>query len=219
MSNRSLIGRTEINGYVRRSNSSPLLPTDGRGKHEGQTRSTPLRTPHEGVDTLGETRRGSRADRPDGRTIRRLRRDEDAVTSAVAEAAESEAGELAIDLEEQSREFVQDLVSVLRERRQFVSGETHSEAEDIGDQSEPPPSGGRRTETTRNEGGYVVRFSDGKEIPEDGDETQTEQEQNTGSAVDYLIEEYDLFAGSKHRISPSRSKELLRQHRTGTSQR
>ncbi len=49
------------------------------------------------------------------RAIRHLQENEDSVTESVTEAVESEVGELTIDLEEQSREFVQSLVSVLQE--------------------------------------------------------------------------------------------------------
>ncbi len=55
------------------------------------------------------------------RAIRRLEANEDAVTEAVADSVEGEIGDLSIALEEQAREFVQGLVSVLREQRQFAS--------------------------------------------------------------------------------------------------
>jgi predicted type IV restriction endonuclease len=55
------------------------------------------------------------------RAIRRLQANEDAVTEAVADSVEGEVGDLPIGLEEQAREFVQSLVSVLSERRQFAS--------------------------------------------------------------------------------------------------
>ena len=53
--------------------------------------------------------------------IRHLEENEDSVTESVAAAVESEVGELTIDVDAQAREFVQNLVSVLREQRQFVS--------------------------------------------------------------------------------------------------
>lgn len=77
------------------------------------------------------------------RAIRRLRSKEDDVTGAVVEAVETEVGELTIDLEEQSREFVQRLVSLLREQRHFVSQdpsrgtETERETEGTSDGIEP----------------------------------------------------------------------------------
>jgi predicted type IV restriction endonuclease len=55
------------------------------------------------------------------RAIQRLQKHEDAVTAAVADSVENETGDLTIDLEEQAREFVQNLVSVLREQRQFTT--------------------------------------------------------------------------------------------------
>jgi hypothetical protein len=61
------------------------------------------------------------------RAIRYLGENENSVTEVVAEAVENEVGELTIDLEEQSREFVQNLVSVLREQRHFVSEEPPNE--------------------------------------------------------------------------------------------
>ena len=53
--------------------------------------------------------------------IRYLQNNEDGVTDSIAAAVKDEIGELTIDLEEQSRDFVQNLVSVLREQRQFVN--------------------------------------------------------------------------------------------------
>lgn len=64
------------------------------------------------------------------RAIRYLRKNEDSVTESVTEAIEDEVGELTIDLEAQSREFVQNLASVLREQRQFVSEEPVSEPDE-----------------------------------------------------------------------------------------
>ncbi len=78
------------------------------------------------------------------RAIRHLQSNEDSVTESVTEAVESEVGDLTIDLEEQSREFVQSLVSVLREQRHFVSEEPPSNSEqgeekpdDAADEIEP----------------------------------------------------------------------------------
>lgn len=48
---------------------------------------------------------------------------EDEVTAAVKDAMEGKLGKVPLDLEEQSREFVQNLAEVLREQRQFVSEE------------------------------------------------------------------------------------------------
>ncbi len=39
----------------------------------------------------------------------------------------------------------------------------------------------------------MIRFSDGTVIPRDSTEIQTQQEENMGAAVNYLIEEYDLI--------------------------
>jgi len=70
------------------------------------------------------------------RAIRRLQENEDQVTESVTEAIESEVGEVTVDLEEQSREFVQNLVSVLREQRHFVSEEPPGETEESETSSE-----------------------------------------------------------------------------------
>jgi hypothetical protein len=70
------------------------------------------------------------------RAVRYLNEHESAVTDSVASAVTDEVGELPIDLDAQSREFVQGLVSVLREQRQFV-GETDGHAPD--DDSLPDP--------------------------------------------------------------------------------
>lgn len=79
------------------------------------------------------------------RAIRQLDKNEDSVTESVTEAVENQVGNLTIDLEEQSREFVQNLVSVLREQRHFVSEkslresspEDVPEGEDVGGEIEP----------------------------------------------------------------------------------
>lgn len=70
------------------------------------------------------------------RAIRRLQENEDQVTESVTDAIESEVGEIPIDLEEQSREFVQNLASVLREQRHFVSEESPRETEEPDHSSE-----------------------------------------------------------------------------------
>lgn len=67
-----------------------------------------------------------------------LQENEDEVTVTVSSAIESETGEIPIDLNEQSREFVQGLVSVLQEQRQFVS--------------ETPPAQPNKTEEGSTEG-------------------------------------------------------------------
>lgn len=74
--------------------------------------------------------------------IDRLTDEERKVAQAVSDALESEAGEFPLDLEEQSREFVQHLVSVLREQRQFVNeqsptGSIDEEIDDTPDEPEP----------------------------------------------------------------------------------
>src|SRR6056297_1565476 len=70
------------------------------------------------------------------RAIKSLQAGEDSVTDAVTNAVETEVGELTIDLEEQSREFVQGLVSVLREQRQFVSDESKEGIEENSEEVE-----------------------------------------------------------------------------------
>jgi hypothetical protein len=62
--------------------------------------------------------------------IAQLTDEESQVAKSVAEAIESEVGEFPIDLEEQAREFVQNLVTVLREQRQFVSEERPTEPDE-----------------------------------------------------------------------------------------
>lgn len=128
------------------------------------------------------------------RAIRNLQQNEDSVTKAVTDAVENEIGELTIDLEEQSREFVQNLVSVLREQRHFVSEESTSELDETPDQqigaNTSDESGTGEVEARQ---GYVIRFSDGTITPRDSTGIQTQQKENMGTAVDYLIEEYDLI--------------------------
>ncbi|MBX0305236.1 type I restriction enzyme HsdR N-terminal domain-containing protein [Haloarcula salinisoli] len=96
------------------------------------------------------------------RAIRHLQENEDSVTKAVSEAVEKEVGELTIDLEEQSREFTQNLVSVLREQRHFVSDEPLSKpdkaARASGDKNETTHS----TETPEDSISPVPDVSDFK---------------------------------------------------------
>jgi hypothetical protein len=130
------------------------------------------------------------------RAIRYLQGNEDSVTGAVTEAVENEVGELTIDLEEQSREFVQNLVSVLREQRQFVSNDSLSESDKGAGGSEDTKenSTSQSTPDSTSVGeGYVIRFSDDKLIPDTSDGQHTKQKQNMGAAIDYLIEEHDLL--------------------------
>lgn len=74
------------------------------------------------------------------RAIRYLQENEDSVTDSVTKTVEDEVGEFTIDLQEQSREFVQNLVSVLREQRQFVSEEPPKESKDKGVEKEETPT-------------------------------------------------------------------------------
>ncbi len=60
------------------------------------------------------------------RAIRKLREAEGTVAASVAEAIEDEISAVGLDVQEHAREFVQDLVDVLREHRQFVTGEASS---------------------------------------------------------------------------------------------
>jgi len=129
------------------------------------------------------------------RAIRHLQENEDSVTEAVSEAVEDEVGELTIDLEEQSREFTQNLVSVLREQRQFVSEESPSEPDESATVSESNQrtADNISTNSSSADKGYIIRFSDGKEIPEVEDRPQTQQKLAMGAAIDYLIEEHNLI--------------------------
>ncbi len=60
--------------------------------------------------------------------IQYLNRNEDEVTETVQSAVREELGDVPLDLEEQSRDFVQNLVSALREQRQFVSEDSSTES-------------------------------------------------------------------------------------------
>jgi len=128
------------------------------------------------------------------RAIRYLRGNEDSVTEAVADAVETEVGELTISLDEQSREFVQNLASVLEEQRHFVSEESSDVVDgSTSSQVEANTSVEDNAGEIENRQDYVVRFSDGTVIPRESTAAQTQQKENMGAAVDYLIEEYDLI--------------------------
>ncbi|RRJ33456.1 type I restriction enzyme HsdR N-terminal domain-containing protein [Halocatena pleomorpha] len=77
------------------------------------------------------------------RAIRHFQENEGDVTESIVETVEMEVGTLTIDLEEQTREFVQRLISVLQEQRQFVNQEPaisssgESRVPNITNQSEP----------------------------------------------------------------------------------
>ncbi|THE66480.1 hypothetical protein D8Y22_02155 [Salinadaptatus halalkaliphilus] len=60
--------------------------------------------------------------------IQYINRNEDEVTETIRSAVRGELGDVPLDLEEQSRDFVQNLVSALREQRQFVSEESSTES-------------------------------------------------------------------------------------------
>lgn len=90
--------------------------------------------------------------------IRYLREHEDEVTEAVGETVADKVGDVPIDLDEQAREFVQNLTSVLGEQRQFVSDETTQESQNTtrtaeGDESET-------IEPKRNRVGGAIRRSE-----------------------------------------------------------
>jgi len=98
------------------------------------------------------------------RAIRHLQENEDSITESVTEAVENETGDLTIDLEEQSREFVQSLVSVLREQRHFVSEKPPGESEDD-DESETDDTPDGIEPLENRVAGTIVR----KEIEGDAD--------------------------------------------------
>jgi hypothetical protein len=62
--------------------------------------------------------------------IRELQEDETGITETVTEAVENEVGDFPINLEDQARQFIQDLVSVLREQRQFTREEPSIEPDE-----------------------------------------------------------------------------------------
>jgi hypothetical protein len=134
--------------------------------------------------------------------IQYLRENEDSVTESVSKAVEGEVGELNIDIEAQSREFVQSLVSVLSEQRHFVSENSEEMQSDAEPQAESEP---HQTDVNRR-AGYIIRFSDGAEIPQSDKVVQTQQNQNMGAAVDYLIEEYNLIEEIEVPYSPPHAR-------------
>ncbi len=69
--------------------------------------------------------------------IRYLNRNEDEVTERVSDAVENELGTVPLDLNEQAREFVQRLVSALRDQRQFVN---EASATGAGESPVDPPA-------------------------------------------------------------------------------
>ncbi|WP_336325314.1 type I restriction enzyme HsdR N-terminal domain-containing protein [Halovenus sp. HT40] len=141
------------------------------------------------------------------RAIRHLQNNEDSVTESITEAVESEVGELTVDLEEQSREFVQNLVSVLQEQRHFVSEDSLKiEEESTSQKTKSGPSIETGDQVVENKQGYVIRFSDGMVIPRDNTDIQTRQKENMGAAVDYLIDEYNLINEIEIPHSPPRAR-------------
>lgn len=149
--------------------------------------------------------------------IQSLQENEDSVTDAVKGSVESEVGELTIDLEEQAREFVQSLVTVLHEQRQFFgeesplkSNETRKETQDISSDSDVARTLASSSSNDRRESretqGHVIRFSDKQKIPEEGHEIHTKQNQNMGVAIDYLIQEHNLINKINIPHSPPRAR-------------
>lgn len=153
------------------------------------------------------------------RTIQYLRKNEDSVTESVAETVENEVGDLTIDIEVQAREFVQSLVSVLREQRQFVSDSSLSsastETEPVESYREVPAdsqansgsSGSdKMIEMSQEPGGYIIQFSDNTVIPESDQQPHKRQKQNMGAAIDYLVGQYDLIDAIEVPHFPSKAK-------------
>jgi hypothetical protein len=121
------------------------------------------------------------------RAIRRLEANEDAVATAVAEAVEDRVGELTVDTADHAREFVQTLVSTLRERREVVGGDPFSE---VGGESEAGEA---------SDGGMSAEASDGSKTDTDGHEppereTETESETETENETET---ESETEAGSE----------------------
>ena len=125
------------------------------------------------------------------RVIGRLRDDETAVAEAVAETVESEVGELTVDTTEQAREFVRNLVSVLADRRQFVT-ESHTPTDDEREPTRGEYVDGDEWRVDDVLDGYAVGFDDGWRLPAVGESAPTKQRQALGIAVDHLIVAHDL---------------------------
>jgi len=169
--------------------------------------------------------------------IRQLQEEEDTVTESVVEAVESHVENLTINLEEQSREFVQNLVSVLREQRHFVSEQPSKECEegrgdnDSSDEIKPTDESSEEIKPLANHvAGKIVR----QEIEGDPDErlavfpTQTsglpfliENEAwgfvRVGSNFDYVamyvtddVQEVKYFAKVEEIVEPEQA-ELMRE--------
>lgn len=82
--------------------------------------------------------------------IRYLQENEDEVTESVRKAIADNLGDVPIELEEQAREFVQNLASVLQEQRQFVSEDAVTEVpETTGDEEVIVPKRNRVNRTIR----------------------------------------------------------------------
>jgi hypothetical protein len=92
------------------------------------------------------------------RAIRHLRENEASVTGSVTEAVEGEVGELPIDLEAQSREFIGGLISVLREQRQFVNDDPEGNPE--GPVSDPEAIVSDPTNTVSDPDGTAIESTD-----------------------------------------------------------
>ncbi len=142
-----------------------------------------------------------------GRTnqaIQDLKTNEDQLTESIVASIESTVGDLPIDLTQQSREFVQNLVTLLHDQRRFVSHTTPSSEspilvspsydEDSTDSVGNLPASYDGDSHTINTGfeGYVIRFSDGAVVPDSESEPHTKQNMNMTAAVDYLITKYAL---------------------------
>lgn len=142
------------------------------------------------------------------RAIRHLQTNEDSVTEAITEAVKGEVGELTIDIEEQSREFTQNLVSVLEEQRQFVSEDSGAGLDKGRETSDESDETATDTPTAEDgtKQGYVTQFSDGKIIPDADSEPHTQQKQNMGAAIDYLVEEYNLIEEIEIPHSPPQAR-------------
>lgn len=135
--------------------------------------------------------------------IRRLDEREERIAEQLAEVTRDELGEIPIDLEEQSLEFVHELQNTIRSQRQFL-GDTVEDNETENDgpsESEPLVENGGTTspdssESAESSEAYVVKITGGQSIAATfSGKNQTDA---LHEVVNYLVESHDLIS----KVSP-----------------
>lgn len=143
------------------------------------------------------------------RAIRLLQEQKEDISEQLTDILQNEIGEVPIELEDQSLEFVEELRDTLREQRQFIGESTDTSEGDaernLTQESRMEDDGKGPFDTS---GRYVVTFSkDGDEIAALSGHNQSDA---MAEATDYLIQNHNLIDNLEDiPWVPGRSKAII----------